>query len=556
MDKLLGRGTERYQTWPERLVRGIGEGIHSAATAPQDVLEGRLDPDSPEGVRRALDVATTFGPMGPAARAGDYAIAGAGRRPGPPATTPNLEAARTAVDIGAPLPAGLVSGSRAVQGLTQAARSLPIVGSRIDEGLAGTVGKAGEAVERIGDELGAGADRTNVGADLRSSLSDAIDANNTRMNEAYTDLRSHIDPEKGVEMRATKAVLDRIKQDRTKAGLSPTAGLEDIVKLVEQGGAPGPGSTRTILSGPGYHIADDVPGEALTGFNGIQRARSAIGDAINFGKPNAGYNAGDLKRVYAALTADMRKAVRESARDGVHPDVAEAALDTANLRAQRLIESNKVIHAMTQTPSDERLVGGVIAAAQGKTGNARLLAQLRSQMGKDFDQVAGLGLHELGQNARTGQFSLESFGTNWRRLGDDAKQHLFPDQAHRERLDRIADLDKVLKGSDQYINKSGTARAGMVGGLVGSAGGAVASAFTGDVRPLAGLLASLGGGRVMARALASPVTSASVDRWARALQNANRAPSAATRAALRIATNNMLTNLQDVPGFKEATDGH
>ena len=95
MDKLLGRGTERYQTWPERLVRGIGEGIHSAATAPQDVLEGRLDPDS-EGVRRALDVATTFGPMGPAARAGDYAIAGAGRRPGPPATTPNLEAARTA----------------------------------------------------------------------------------------------------------------------------------------------------------------------------------------------------------------------------------------------------------------------------------------------------------------------------------------------------------------------------------------------------------------------------------------------------------------------------
>ena len=501
-------------------------------------MEGRLDPDSPEGVRRALDVATTFGPMGPAARAGDYAIAGAGRRPGPPATTPNLEAARTAVDIGAPLPAGLVSGSSAMQGLTQAARSLPIVGSRIDEGLAGTVGKAGEAVERIGDELGAGADRTNVGADLRTSLDKAIDANNARMNEAYTDLRSHIDPENGVPMSRTAAVLEGIKRERTRAGLSPTAGLEDVIRLVEKGGSPGPA------------------GEPLTGFNGMQRARSAISDAIDFGKPNAGYNAGDLKRVRAAMTADMRNAVRESALDGVHPDVAEAALDTANLRAQRLIESNKVIHAMTQTPSDERLVGNVIAAAQGKTGNARLLEQLRSQMGSDFDQVAGLGLHELGQNARTGQFSLESFGTNWRRLGDDAKQHLFPDQAHRERLDRIADLDKVLKGSDQYINKSGTARAGMVGGLVGSAGGAVASAFTGDVRPLAGLLASLGGGRVMARALASPVTSASVDRWARALQNANRAPSAATRAALRIATNNMLTNLQDVPGFKEATDGH
>jgi hypothetical protein len=43
--------------WPVRLAKGLAHAIHSGATAPRDVLAGELDPNSPEGIARAMDVA-------------------------------------------------------------------------------------------------------------------------------------------------------------------------------------------------------------------------------------------------------------------------------------------------------------------------------------------------------------------------------------------------------------------------------------------------------------------------------------------------------------------
>jgi hypothetical protein len=51
------RGVTADSFWPVRVVKGLARSIHSAATAPQDVWEGRLDPNSPEGIGRAMDVA-------------------------------------------------------------------------------------------------------------------------------------------------------------------------------------------------------------------------------------------------------------------------------------------------------------------------------------------------------------------------------------------------------------------------------------------------------------------------------------------------------------------
>jgi hypothetical protein len=51
------RGITADSFWPVRIVKGLARTVHSAATAPQDVLEGRLDPNSPEGIGRAMDVA-------------------------------------------------------------------------------------------------------------------------------------------------------------------------------------------------------------------------------------------------------------------------------------------------------------------------------------------------------------------------------------------------------------------------------------------------------------------------------------------------------------------
>lgn len=88
-DKLTGTNGPRYQTWPERLLRGIGGSIASGATLPGDVMSGKAQLPSSGAVpgsvpfgdpassgERVADLAGLASPLNPAARAGDKAIPG------------------------------------------------------------------------------------------------------------------------------------------------------------------------------------------------------------------------------------------------------------------------------------------------------------------------------------------------------------------------------------------------------------------------------------------------------------------------------------------------
>lgn len=64
VDKLLGTTGERYQTWPEKMVRGVAQGAISAFTLPGDVLSGKVQPGSPQEIERAAELASlmVYGP--------------------------------------------------------------------------------------------------------------------------------------------------------------------------------------------------------------------------------------------------------------------------------------------------------------------------------------------------------------------------------------------------------------------------------------------------------------------------------------------------------------
>lgn len=67
IDKLTGRdGGERYQTFPEKIVRGVLGAAKSGATLPGDVMAGKASPDD---TGRVLDLATMAMPVSPASRA-------------------------------------------------------------------------------------------------------------------------------------------------------------------------------------------------------------------------------------------------------------------------------------------------------------------------------------------------------------------------------------------------------------------------------------------------------------------------------------------------------
>ncbi len=98
MDKLTGMdGGERYQTWPEKLVRGVAHSAKSAATLPGDVMSGEA---SPNDTGRVLDMATLGTPVNPAIRAGDQLIPGAAKamRAEPAAVPTTKELAKSGGD--------------------------------------------------------------------------------------------------------------------------------------------------------------------------------------------------------------------------------------------------------------------------------------------------------------------------------------------------------------------------------------------------------------------------------------------------------------------------
>ncbi|MET4529142.1 hypothetical protein [Bradyrhizobium sp. JR18.2] len=94
VDKLFGVTGERFQTWPERAVKGIVSNLYGAATLPGDAMQGKFNP-SPEKpgwvtegdianqdaadqqlIHRSLEAASALSPVNPAIRAGDQAIPG------------------------------------------------------------------------------------------------------------------------------------------------------------------------------------------------------------------------------------------------------------------------------------------------------------------------------------------------------------------------------------------------------------------------------------------------------------------------------------------------
>ena len=96
---------------------GILGSIKRALTLPGDVVTGKVDPKSPEGIGRALELATMASPVNPAVRAGDRAIPGLAQalQPGK-AATPSTEAIRAAAGQGEQRRAGLHAASGGVVG--------------------------------------------------------------------------------------------------------------------------------------------------------------------------------------------------------------------------------------------------------------------------------------------------------------------------------------------------------------------------------------------------------------------------------------------------------
>jgi hypothetical protein len=287
-----GAGAMKAATVGARALGGlkagaIGGGLYGAGEATS---EGQALPDVAKSAGLGAAVG---GPLG----------AGIGAAVGPrvrAALTPGEQAARTAESIGAPIPKGVASDSRAIRSATSATASVPIMGARVRNALDATREAAGDVVGQSG-------------------VDQAIAANRNRVNALYDGVRSQIDQTAVAPMPRTAAVIQRVKANRQAAGWAdPGQGLEQF-ENVSQGAT----------------------------FNGAHRARVDAREAGDVANPHPGYNAADFNLITRAMTADLRDMVGRLATRS--PQRAQRAFDQAEKQFGPISEANKFLARIAKT---------------------------------------------------------------------------------------------------------------------------------------------------------------------------------------------------------------
>lgn len=429
------------QVGPGRIVADVAD----AARLPGDVATGKVDPYSDEGLSRARGMAMVFNPA-PPARLTTQGMLGPSQQatqmplvPAPTSAAPTYPVLEAAERAGVPVPLGVATDNRALQAVTQAGRQMPFGGARIegavDNSLRALSGAADDAAARAAGRTelpgaeaaglavrgpleqgvaqrealaarearalqgmapgGGNPNPASLGDDIRASLLRRVEENRAAQQQGYADLHGAMNTRQPVvvsdEMIGT---LQRVLDERTAAA---------------QGGLP-----RELM--PALDLATNPRGAT---FEGLQRARQALGEYIDF-EAGRGFSTGDLKRAYGSLTEAMQTAVREAGTDA-----APGLFARAEQRFGQLAERNQDLTQVAAGGS-EALVNRLMGYASEMTkGNVERLRQIQSQIPEgQRASLSRLAFQKLGTD-RNGQFDVSRFASEWEKLTPPGRAALF-----------------------------------------------------------------------------------------------------------------------------------
>jgi hypothetical protein len=244
------------------------------------------------------------------------------------------------------------------------------------------------------------------------------------------------------------------------------------------------------------------------------------------------------------MTADLHAMVQQAAaRNRQSPQRALAAFEQAENQFGKLADQNKILSRLLKAKG-EGAIATLLGAAKEKSGDIRLLAQLRTMMPQqDFELIGGTLLHELGQNTASGEFSLSQFVTNWNKVSDRAKSVLFQPQ-HLNNIEDIVNLGEHIKGAMRQSNTSHTASVLVLLDLAKDAallGADIASGGLGGGTAIgAGSSAALW---MFTHWLGNSARASSMAAWTRSYYGAAQRPTPGRIAAFKLATRNMANTL-------------
>jgi len=399
------------------------------------------------------------------------------------AKTGRDEIADAAARIGVDVPRFIASESRPVQQAAHVARNIPIAGKPVIEATRKLANDLGEAAAQRATNLGA-LSQHEAGAAARNAFDAWNVAQKQRIGAAYDAVDDLVDPAVTVPLRSTAALVAELAAARDAAAMNPTGGAAALVM---------PAISRE---------------EGLS-YQGAKLLRTRLGEALDnpASLETANISQGELRRIYGALTDDIKSIV-----DAAGGPAAREALATANAMNASVSTLRERLQPLLAGASDESVIAKLASAARS-TGrpDIELLTEAQRAISKSegaWDAISGSVLASLGRDAE-GVFSPQRFVTAYGKITPQAKAVLFPGQVGKD-LDDIARVaSRSAETYRQFGNPSGTGQ--TVAGAAGAMGLSTDPIST---------LTSLGGAALVARVLSRPAAISKAAQWAKAAEAA------------------------------------
>jgi hypothetical protein len=473
---------------------------------------------------------------------------------------PATEAATTAErELAAALQRGdmtmprAVGGNRLYQQIGGGLESAPLIGAELKLAKQAGLESVQAARNKIVGELGSGT-AEEAGLTARRALRDFIERGKTAESAPnYAGIEDRIDPTVVSPLPQTRDLYTRLmaehastKQpgapthlDMLEGAIAPATDPNAVRRaalLDEYGGSQKLVDQIERQLGP---AAGEVTPEGLS-VSGARSLRSQVLGELRKATPGTAEH-DRLKSMSGALGGDIESMLRSQGG----PEVI-SQLEQANRIHRELSDTSRRLAKITGVKEDStpatifnRIAG--MAKSKAKEDMAGL-AEIKHVLGDEMNEVTSAMVARMGRDNK-GNFSAPNFLRDYEEITPSAKSALFT-PAHRQGLDDIQTYSKKFVEAEQYRNFSGTTRTSLLyaplvalssldwSGLSAMAGYALGTKY-------------LAGPLDVNKILAKPASAVAAAQWTKAYTTYSQYNTAASAAALRLASRNLLNNIKE-----------
>lgn len=373
---------------------------------------------------------------------------------------------------------GQATGNVAAQGAENILARTPFAGLPVLRRAQEQVDTIGQSIADMSRGLSTVREKPAVGALIQKDLNGFVESTQGKFLALDNEFKAMFPPEQKFAVGNTSSVLGKLSKVAPDLP-SFSAGLKDpnIRSWAERIAADTAGTpattTASAILGPGGKPAftTTTPAKPFEGasMQTLIDVRSDIGTNINKSallgqKPDAQYSA-----LYSAISKDI-----EAAAKGTSAEAVLARRDNY-WRAFRGRVDN-FLDYIAENPNKTQAYLDTLSGAN--VGREQILAVRRSVEPTTWRAVASAKLAQMGQDTKLGEFSLQKFVTEYKKMSDVpvGSKALSPADALfggmgtlKTNLDTIvAASEKILAGGRVYQNPSGTSTATL--GITAAAG--------------------------------------------------------------------------------------